>query len=156
MSNQDSMALNWKLHHVGVVVRDLDTAVEFYQNLGIVEKVSRIQVSEGKKAKLIGKFVRIGDLNLEFWQPIRGTTVQQEFLDTHGEGINHIAFSVDNYNETYNNWCDDKGVRQVFGSKPPAEPPAGGGGYFDLRQGHNILFELINLPPGHEITNYEI
>ncbi|GAJ22304.1 unnamed protein product, partial [marine sediment metagenome] len=31
----DNMENNWKLHHVGVAIRDMDKTVEYYQSLGI-------------------------------------------------------------------------------------------------------------------------
>ena len=143
------MAKGWKFDHVGVVVRDLDKAVEYYQSLGIVDEVSDLMTEEGKKAKLIGRVLRIGSLNLELWQPIRGNTVQQEFLDTCGEGINHIAFAVDDYDKEYANLVDKHGIRLVFGSKPPISAE-GGGAYFDTREeGHNIILELMT--PTHSL-----
>ncbi len=109
------MANDWKLHHVGIVVRDLEKSVEYYQSLGVVEKVSTLMTAEGKKAKLIGRFLRIGSLNLELWEPIRGATVQQEFLDSVGEGVNHIAFTVDDYEKEYVDLVEKQGIRLVFG-----------------------------------------
>ncbi|MDP2919446.1 MAG: VOC family protein [Dehalococcoidia bacterium] len=156
MARRNSMARGWRLHHVGVVVSDLDRAISYYKSLGIVDRISTLMTSEGKKAKLIGRMVGIGNLNLEFWQPIRGDTVQQEFLDSNGEGINHLAFSVDNYDEAYNLWFAEKGIRFIFGSRPPPTPQPGGGGYFDLRKGHNTIFELIHLPPGHDVVEWEL
>ena len=144
------MENGWKFDHVGVVVRDLDKAVEYYQSLGIVEKVGDLMTEEGKKAKLIGRYLRIGSLNLELWQPIRGETVQQEFLDDYGEGINHIAFTVDDYDKEYVNLVEKQGIRLVFGAKPPVSAE-GVGGYFDTRkEGHNIILELMTPMAGLE------
>lgn len=148
------MKTDWKLHHVGVVVRDLDKSVEYYRSLGLVEKVSTLLTAEGKKAKLIGRFLRVGSLNLELWQPLRGATVQQEFLDSCGEGINHIAYTVDDYEKEYVDLVEKQGIRLVFGSRPPfsAGPK---GGYFDTRkEGHNIILELMVLSPDHELPEW--
>jgi len=41
-------------------------------------------------------FATNNDLTFEIMQPVAGRTVMQEFLDTHGEGIHHIAFDCDN------------------------------------------------------------
>ena len=143
------MGSGWKFDHVGVVVRDLDKAVEYYQSLGIVEEVSDLMTEEGKKAKLIGRVLRIGSLSLELWQPIRGKTVQQEFLDSCGEGINHIAFTVDDYDKEYAELVEKQGFRLIFGSKPPVSAE-GGGAYFDTRkEGQNIILELMTPGVGH-------
>ena len=91
----------------------------YYEQLGVVEKVSALMTAEGKKAKLLGRFIRVGSMNLELWQPIRGATVQQEFLDAQGEGINHLAYTVDDYEKEYRDFVERQGIRLIFGSKPP-------------------------------------
>src|SRR6185312_15275503 len=40
-------------------------------------------------------FADIGDLAVEIMQPLFGPSIFQEFLDTHGEGIQHIAFDCE-------------------------------------------------------------
>ena len=148
------MANDWKLHHVGIVVRDLEKSVEYYQSLGVVEKVSTLMTAEGKKAKLIGRFLRIGSLNLELWEPIRGATVQQEFLDSVGEGVNHIAFTVDDYEKEYVDLVEKQGIRLVFGAKPPIS--AGGAGDFDTRkEGHNTILELMAVSPDRDFIEWQ-
>ena len=61
------MKSNWKFNHIGAVVRDVDKAVDYYQSLGIVDKATDRVTMEGKKAKLIGRFIHIGALLLELW-----------------------------------------------------------------------------------------
>ena len=149
------MKKDWILHHIGMVVRDLDKSVEYYQSMGQVEKVSTLLTAEGKSAKLLGKFLRVGSLNIELWQPIRGATVQQEFLDTRGEGINHLAYIIDDYEKEYVDLVENRGIRLVFGSKPPFSG-SGQTGYFDTREdGHNTLLELMAIPPGRDIIRWE-
>lgn len=36
-----------------------------------------------------------GDLQLELIQPVSGPGVHREFLDTHGPGLHHVCFAVD-------------------------------------------------------------
>ena len=38
----------------------------------------------------------IGDLQIELIQPLAGESPHKEFLETRGEGIQHIACAVDN------------------------------------------------------------
>ena len=138
---------DWKFHHLGVVVEDLDKAVASYEALGVLYRVSDLMVAGGKKAKLLGRFLRVGSLNIELWQPVRGNTVQQEFLDTSGEGINHIAFTVENYDADYKELTETQGLSVVFGTRPPITA-AGGGVYFDTRErANNVLLELISPSP---------
>jgi methylmalonyl-CoA/ethylmalonyl-CoA epimerase len=135
------MESNWKFNHIGAVVRDVDKAVDYYQSLGIVDEATDRVTMEGKKAKLIGRFIHIGSLLLELWQPVRGETVQQEFLDSRGEGINHIAFNVDDLGRERDKLAE-KGIPVVFSVRDEEGYMA----YFDARKFGNILIEL-NEPP---------
>lgn len=135
------MESNWKFNHIGAVVRDVDKAVEYYQSLGIVDEVTDRVTMEGKKAKLIGRFIRIGSLLMELWQPVRGETVQQEFLNSRGEGVNHIAFHVDDLDRERDKLVE-KGIPVVFSVKDEKGYMA----YFDARKIGNILIELIQPP----------
>jgi methylmalonyl-CoA/ethylmalonyl-CoA epimerase len=47
--------------------------------------------SEGQ-AKLA--FIKLGQVTLELIQPVGGDTSWKQFLDTNGEGVQHIAFQV--------------------------------------------------------------
>jgi len=135
------MESNWKFNHIGVVVRDVDAAVEYYQSLGIVDKATDRVTMEGKKAKLVGRFINIGSLLIELWQPVRGETVQQEFLNSRGEGVNHIAFHVDDLAREKAKLVE-KGIPVVFSVKDEEGDMA----YFDVRKVGNTLIELIQPP----------
>jgi methylmalonyl-CoA/ethylmalonyl-CoA epimerase len=135
------MESNWKFNHIGVVVRDVDKAVESYQSLGIVDNATDRVTMEGKKAKLVGRFIYIGSLLIELWQPIRGETVQQEFLDRRGEGVNHIAFHVDDLDREKERMAE-KGIPVVFSVRDEEGYMA----YFDTRKVGNVLIELIQPP----------
>jgi catechol 2,3-dioxygenase-like lactoylglutathione lyase family enzyme len=92
-----------KLIQVGVVVKDLDKAVERLLSLGIGPFTPMLlppdaeQWFRGKpldaKFKISG--ARLGEIVLELIQPVEGESPHQEFLDSKGEGIQHIAFAVD-------------------------------------------------------------
>jgi methylmalonyl-CoA/ethylmalonyl-CoA epimerase len=134
----ENMESVWKFNHIGVVVKDVDKAVESYQSLGIVDKATDRVTMEGKKAKLIGRFIHIGSLKIEMWQPVRGETVQQEFLDSRGEGVNHIAFHVDDLDREKEKMAE-KGIPVVF----TVRDEEGYMAYFDTRKVGNTLIELI-------------
>lgn len=135
------MESNWRFNHLGMVVRDVDKAVEYYQSLGIVSDVTDRITMEGKKAKLVGRFIDIGSLRIELWQPVRGETVQQEFLNSRGEGVNHIAFHVDDLDREKERMAE-KGIPVVF----TVRDEEGYMAYFDAREVGNTLIELIQPP----------
>jgi hypothetical protein len=95
-----------KLIQVGVVVKDLDKVVERLTSSGLGPFTPMTipddaeQWFRGKpmdaKFKISG--AKLGEIMLEVIQPLEGKSPHQEFLDNHGEGIQHIAFAVDDLN----------------------------------------------------------
>ena len=135
------MGKNWKLHHIAVIVRDIDKAVAYYQSLGIA-KVGREVVFPEAKPNIRAKFVEIGPVPIEFIQPIEGEPSNyKEFLDKKGEGVQHIAFAVDDLDEECAK-LEDKGVSVIVKGKAPA---AFGNmsAHFDTRQVGDYAIQLI-------------
>lgn len=81
-----------KVHHVGVVVRDMDQAMRFWRDtLGLhVHKLETIQ-EQGVRAALL----TIGDSEIELLEPVVPDTGVARYLDTKGEGLHHVCFQVD-------------------------------------------------------------
>lgn len=93
------------LVQVAIVSRDIEaTAKQWAALLGVpmpkitltrsgreVKVVYRGRPSEGQ-AKLA--FFRLGQVALEIIEPVGADTSWREFLDKHGEGVQHIAFQV--------------------------------------------------------------
>ena len=71
---------------------------------------------------------------MEFIQPLEGSWVNKEFLDTVGEGVNHIAFSVSDL-EAETERLTRMGFPVVFGNERCA--------YFDTRRMGNLIIELV-------------
>jgi methylmalonyl-CoA/ethylmalonyl-CoA epimerase len=80
-----------KVHHVGVVVRDIEQAMRFYRDtLGLrVHKEAMIQ-EQGVRAALL----TIGDSEIELLQPVVEDTGVARYLEKRGEGLHHICFQV--------------------------------------------------------------
>ena len=106
------MDSNWKLRHVGIPVRDLDKSLEDYQSLGQASFQPDFLIDSSKFAEYLvyGKtpdpvvktrvaLGKMGSLGIELLQPVQGETVHKELLDTTGEGIGHIAYTVDDLEE---------------------------------------------------------
>ena len=128
------MGNNWKFHHVAVVVRDMDKAVEYYQSLGI-----GIIEPEFIDAGCKFRNVQMGSMILELVQPIEGESAEKEFLNKRGEGVHHIGYSVDDFDKETAKLAE-KGVSIIIGGKIPT---GGGWAYFDTRKGGNVIIELI-------------
>jgi len=81
-----------KVHHVGVVVRDMEQAMRFYRDtLGLpVHKLQTIQ-EQGVEAALL----TLGDSEIELLEPVVPDTGIARYLERKGEGLHHVCFQVD-------------------------------------------------------------
>ena len=129
------MENNWKLHHVGVAIRDADKALEYYQSLGIV--TGEPKVRGGDSFKLIN--AQIGSIVFELIQPVHGESPQKEFINSRGEGIDHIGFTVDDLDKETAKLAE-KGVSVIISGRFQT---GGGYAYFDTRKVGNVIIELI-------------
>lgn len=82
-----------KVHHVGLVVRDMEQAMRFYRDtLGLaVHKLETIE-DQGVRAALL----TLGDSEIELLQPIVSDNGIARYLESRGEGLHHVCFEVDN------------------------------------------------------------
>ena len=136
----------------GVVVEDLDRAVKYYSSLGIGPfqplDLTRIERTVyGKPAKGLrnrSRVAQMGSVQLELLQPVSGESVQKEFLDKRGEGINHLGFLVDDLEKEV-----DRLTAMGF-TVISSVTYAGGGGvaYLDTDRIGGVVFELIQWPSG--------
>ena len=80
-----------RLHHVGLIVADLDAAsAQYTEKLGL--PLDRVE-DYGDGLLRIG-FVVCRDVFLELIQPLTAEGPNAEWLRTMGEGIQHLAFEV--------------------------------------------------------------
>ncbi|MCG8400187.1 MAG: methylmalonyl-CoA epimerase [Firmicutes bacterium] len=85
-----------KIDHIGIAVRDMAAAKDFYENkLGLV--VTDEEVVEEQKVKVA--FIPTGDSEVELLESTTPDGPVARFIEKNGEGIQHIAFRVDNLEE---------------------------------------------------------
>ena len=93
-----------ELHHISIVIRDLDEAVKFYTSIGIGPFVDYPPMKEYVKIdvpdeegfyNLKIKVARIGPVDLQLIQPGEGESIYKDFLGKRGEGVFHLGFVVD-------------------------------------------------------------
>jgi methylmalonyl-CoA epimerase len=81
-----------KIHHVAVVVRNLEEAFGFYRDtLGLPVHKSAVVEDQGVKAALL----TIGNSEIELLEPINANGGVAKFLERRGEGLHHICFETD-------------------------------------------------------------
>src|ERR1017187_6955833 len=103
---------------VAIVCRDIEaTSKRWAAVLGVdppqirttkpgheVKVIFRGRPSEGQ-AKLA--FIKLGQVTLELIQPVGGDTSWKQYLDTNGEGVQHIAFQVADMDKTIQSFGDN-------------------------------------------------
>ena len=96
---------------IAVVVADMESALRSYtENLGwgpwsvfdykpplLHDTVVR---GENVEYRMIGAETSVDGLGFELIQPVSGPSIYQEFLDTHGEGVQHIACMKHSYEDS--------------------------------------------------------
>jgi methylmalonyl-CoA/ethylmalonyl-CoA epimerase len=98
-----------KIRHLGIIVNDIDASLAVYKTLlGLDDRDIRFVPERGTETETIFAFLSIGDIELEIIQPL--TENFRTFLGNPPEGINHIAFVVDNLEEDVKA-MEQKGVR---------------------------------------------
>ncbi len=138
---------------MGVIVRDMDKAIEHYSSLGIgpfeslkkllpIEKKGLGKPIDPDNFRLKVRVTQMGPVQLELIQPVAGESLWKEFLETKGEGINHLGFFVDDLDKEVAKLVE-KGFKVIHGEKF-----LGGGGYAYLDTGKvgGVLLELIQWP----------
>lgn len=79
------------IHHIAIVVEDLDTALAFFsRSLGLPLQERREVPEEGVEIA----FLPLGDSNLELIRPLDLENSVGRYLTRRGEGIHHICLLV--------------------------------------------------------------
>lgn len=80
-----------KVSHIGIAVKDLDAGIAFYQKLGLT--LEAIEEVPSQKVKVA--FFPCGDTRIELLAPTTEDSPIAKFIEKKGEGIQHVAFGVD-------------------------------------------------------------
>ena len=85
------------IDHVGVAVEDIDATLGLFRDVLQMPLVHRETVTEqGVDAALLD----VGDGHIELLQPLGADTAVGKFLARRGPGLHHVAYRVDNVEET--------------------------------------------------------
>jgi methylmalonyl-CoA/ethylmalonyl-CoA epimerase len=80
-----------RIHHIGITVHDLESAIGLYRDTFGVTAWERISVPERHMNVAV---CRVGDTLLEFITPTSDEAAFAKYLKDKGEGIHHIAYEV--------------------------------------------------------------
>ena len=81
-----------KIHHVAVVVDDIDRSLVFWRDsLGI--SLGEIKEVPAEKARIA--FLPVGEAELELVQPVSSDSGLAKYLQNRGPGMHHICIQVE-------------------------------------------------------------
>ncbi|MEW5952738.1 MAG: methylmalonyl-CoA epimerase [Bacillota bacterium] len=108
-----------KIDHLGIAVKDMEAAIKFYEQvLGVA--VTKTEVVEEQKVKVA--FIPVGESKVELLESTAPDGPVAKYIEKNGEGIQHIAFKVDNIEEALAD-LKAKGVKLI-----DEKPRIGAGG----------------------------
>lgn len=152
MESKKPMSSSWELKQIGLVVEDMDKAVGRFSALGFgpfSPKVLPDGVKEwikGKPARadVLVKAAMMGNVELELCQPRSGDSPHRDFLESKGEGIQHVLFAVENLQEELDR-LTGLGCSVLLRAKFGEGEDAGGLAYVDL-DAAGFIVELAQFP----------
>ena len=145
------MQKNWKFHHVSVMVKDIDKAIQHYDTLGVgpfpptigpkgVPLIAQSLRSQKSDFAMDLRYAEsgFGGLKFEIVEPLEGESIYKEFLDKKGEGVHHIAFTVDDLDVEIAQMAE-KGFKVI----QTGQTARGKFAYFDTDKVGGVVTELI-------------
>lgn len=128
-----------KVHHIGIVVDDIDKAKRVYEKTFEFEIAGRYMVHEFNADCA---FIPVGNIYIELVEPAADDGLKR-FLETHGSGtLHHICYIVDDIEATWKKF-QDKGIRSTTG-EPKITPTFERAMFFHPKDTGNILIELVS------------
>lgn len=98
-----------KVDHIGVAVNSIDAAMKFFSAvLGLKLEGSETVAEQ----KVTTAFLPVGDTEVELLQSTAPDGPIAGFIEKKGEGVQHIAFLVDNIEEALKE-LEAKGIRLI-------------------------------------------
>jgi methylmalonyl-CoA epimerase len=125
-----------QISHLGMAVKDLEEAREFYRSVFKLESSDPIISGDGS---LKVSMVKIGEVLIELLQPIGDEGVMVKFLEKRGEGFHHICYEVDDIHAAVSS-LKASGLDVLGEPKPGAE---GMSVFLHPRGTHGVLVEFV-------------
>ena len=136
-----------RIHHVGIVVKRLETAYRFYRDvLGLPLVKEQALPEQGVRAALLGA----GETEIELLEPLGETTPVGRFLARRGEGLHHLCFATRDIDASLTA-LKDKGVELI--DTAPRSGLAGQIAFLHPRACAGVLVECATPPSGEPETH---
>jgi methylmalonyl-CoA epimerase len=130
-----------KIDHLGVAVRSIAEARQFYENvLGL--KCEKIEEVASQKVRTA--FFKLGEIHIELLEATGADSPIAKFIAAKGEGIHHVAYKTDDIDDQLNQ-AAAAGCKLIH-----EEPIIGAGGklvgFLHPKSSHGVLTEFCAEP----------
>jgi methylmalonyl-CoA/ethylmalonyl-CoA epimerase len=126
-----------KIDHIGIAAKSIDQVAPFWSSVLGLPIAGRETVEEQKATTA---FLPVGESELEILESTSPEGAIAKFIESRGEGIQHIALRVDNIEEALKE-LKEKGVRLI-----DEKPRRGAGGakiaFIHPKSTNGVLLEL--------------
>jgi methylmalonyl-CoA/ethylmalonyl-CoA epimerase len=137
------------VEQIGIVVEDVDKAIEHFAaffgwgpfRIREVDMQGFTFRNRPGHCRLKMAFARSGPVEIELIQVLEGETPHSGFLKQKGEGLHHLRFRVDNYDELLSQ-LSKEGVQPVFHQVLPGLASFA---YLDTDRIGGVTFELFQM-----------
>ncbi len=142
-----------ELHHISIVVKDIDEAAKFYNSMGIGPFVDYPPMKEYVKLNVPDedgfynlriKVARMGPVDLQLIQPGEGKSLYKDFLEKKGEGVFHMGFVVDEIDQSEAD-VKELGLKVISSGR---REDGSGFAYLDTAQRGGVTLLIRQSPPG--------
>lgn len=134
--------------HVGIAVRDTDSALSVYRDVlgGVVTTYKEI----GTKREYVFTQFILGQQKIELLEPVRGIeSFLTRFLSRWGEGLHHLTFQVENI-EKAKEVLTSKGLRIT---DEFYEDPVWKTAFISPKSSNGVLIQLYETTRGSQYDN---
>jgi len=137
-----------KINQIGIVVKDLEKAVKFYQDFlgisfNIIPRPPESCELHGQTSNFCLKTAlgNVDGTQVEIIQVMEGQTAHTEYLKQHGEGVHHFGYFVDDLDAELAK-CTSMGIGIISKGEFMRTKWA----YLDSESVSGIVHEFIELP----------
>lgn len=127
-----------RIDHLGIAVRSIDQALGFYRD-ALDLTVDHVETIAEQKVK--AAMLPVGESRLELMEPTDPAGAVGKFLETRGEGLQHVAIGVDDIEAALAR-AREHGARLI-----DEKPRVGAGGalvaFIHPKSSFGVLIELV-------------
>ncbi|MEA3326664.1 MAG: methylmalonyl-CoA epimerase [Chloroflexota bacterium] len=128
-----------KINHIAILVKDIDNALEFWQDqLGL--KFDHVEDVPSQASRVA--FLLVGEGEVELVQPTDPKSGLAKFLEKRGEGMHHLCIEVDNIDGMLSE-LKAKKVRLI--NEEPLTLPGRKMAFIHPKAANGVLIELYEI-----------